>query len=129
MTSLPATSDETEPGATVAAPSGLRFGVLVLQDAPFPALCDRWRRVEELGFDLLFVADHARHTRDRSHPWFDGWSPLVAMALETSTIRIGTLVANPILHRPTVLARAAAAVDHLSKGRLELAIGQGVERF
>lgn len=51
------------------------------------------------------------------------------MALETSTIRIGPLVANPILRRPTVLAKAAATVDHLSRGRLELGIGQGVERF
>jgi alkanesulfonate monooxygenase SsuD/methylene tetrahydromethanopterin reductase-like flavin-dependent oxidoreductase (luciferase family) len=129
MHSLTATSDETDPGETVAGQSALRFGVLVLQDAPFPTLRDRWHRVEELGFDFLFVADHARHTHERSLPWFDGWSTLVAMALETSKIRIGTLVANPILHRPTVLARAAAAVDHLSNGRLELAIGQGVERF
>jgi alkanesulfonate monooxygenase SsuD/methylene tetrahydromethanopterin reductase-like flavin-dependent oxidoreductase (luciferase family) len=92
-------------------------------------LGERWRRVEELGFDFLFVADHARHTRESSHIWFDGWTTLAAMALETSTIRIGTLVANPILRRPTVLAKAAAAVDHLSEGRLELGIGEGVERF
>jgi alkanesulfonate monooxygenase SsuD/methylene tetrahydromethanopterin reductase-like flavin-dependent oxidoreductase (luciferase family) len=110
-------------------PSEPRFGVLVLQDADFSILRERWRRVEELGFDFLFVADHARHTRERSHTWFDGWTTLAAMALETSTIRIGPLVANPILRSPTVLAKAAAAVDHLSKGRLELAIGQGVERF
>jgi alkanesulfonate monooxygenase SsuD/methylene tetrahydromethanopterin reductase-like flavin-dependent oxidoreductase (luciferase family) len=122
--------ERTEAGS----PSGqgspeLRFGVLVLQDADFSILRERWRRVEELGFDFLFVADHARHTRERSHTWFDGWTTLAAMALETSTIRIGPLVANPILRRPTVLAKAAATVDHLSKGRLELGIGQGVERF
>jgi alkanesulfonate monooxygenase SsuD/methylene tetrahydromethanopterin reductase-like flavin-dependent oxidoreductase (luciferase family) len=109
--------------------SALRFGVLVLQDADFSILRERWRRAEQLGFDFLFVADHARHTRDGSQTWFDGWTTLVAMALETSTIRIGPLVANPILRAPTVLAKAAAAVDHLSNGRLELAIGQGVERF
>jgi alkanesulfonate monooxygenase SsuD/methylene tetrahydromethanopterin reductase-like flavin-dependent oxidoreductase (luciferase family) len=130
MTTLRVTRDETEPRrGSGSASSELRFGVLVLQDAPFSILRDRWRRVEELGFDFLFVADHARHTRDPSHPWFDGWSMLVAMALETSTIRVGTLVANPILRRPAVLAKAAAAVDHLSSGRLELAIGQGVEKF
>jgi alkanesulfonate monooxygenase SsuD/methylene tetrahydromethanopterin reductase-like flavin-dependent oxidoreductase (luciferase family) len=123
--SAPSTADRRSPPAR----RGLRFGVLVLPDAPFPELRERWRRVEALGFDALFVADHARHTSDRSHPWFDGWTTLAAMALETSTIRIGPLVANPILHRPAVLARAAAALDHLSNGRLELAIGQGVERF
>lgn len=110
-------------------PSELRFGVLVLQDAPFATLRERWQRVEELGFDLLFVADHARHTRDPSLPWLDGWTTLAAMALETSAVRIGPLVANPVLHRPAPLAKAAATLDHLSNGRLELAIGQGVERF
>jgi alkanesulfonate monooxygenase SsuD/methylene tetrahydromethanopterin reductase-like flavin-dependent oxidoreductase (luciferase family) len=124
---MPDEMETSSPNAR--APSRLRFGVLVLQDAELAVLRERWRRVEELGFDFLFVADHARHTSDPSHPWFDGWSTLVAMALETSTIRIGPLVANPILRPPTVLAKAAATVDHLSNGRLELAIGQGVERF
>jgi hypothetical protein len=27
------------------------FGVLVLPDAPFPTLFERWTHVEELGFD------------------------------------------------------------------------------
>ena len=46
----------------------LRFGVLDVPDAPFPTLVQRWRQVEELGFDFLFVADHYRHTRDASLP-------------------------------------------------------------
>lgn len=105
----------------------LRFGVLVLPDAPFRTLFARWTLVEELGFDFLFAPDHARHTSDPSAPWFDGLTVVAAMALQTNTIRIGTLVANPILHLPSALAKAAAAVDHLSGGRLELGIGMGVE--
>lgn len=107
----------------------LRFGVLDVPDTEFPTLVRRWRRVEELGFDFLFVADHYRHTRAASLPWFDGWTALAAMALETKTVRIGPLVANPVLRGPAVTAKAAVAVDHLSKGRLELAIGKGVEQF
>lgn len=107
----------------------LRFGVLDLPDSPFSTLTERWRRVEELGFDFLFVADHFRHTREPTLPWFDGLAALAAMALNTSTIRIGTLVANPVLRGPAVLARAAATLDHLSNGRLELAVGMGVEEF
>jgi len=107
----------------------LRFGVLVVPDAPFQTLAERWRRVEELGFDFLFVADHYRHTRSASLPWFDGWTALAAMALQTSTVRIGPLGANPILREPAVVAKTAAAVDDLSNGRLELAIGKGVEEF
>src|SRR5215208_3693861 len=41
----------------------VRFGIEVPQDAPFPALVERWRRVEELGFDYLWVADHSADTR------------------------------------------------------------------
>jgi alkanesulfonate monooxygenase SsuD/methylene tetrahydromethanopterin reductase-like flavin-dependent oxidoreductase (luciferase family) len=107
----------------------LRFGVLDVPDAEFPTLVERWRRVEELEFDFLFVADHYRHTRAASLPWFDGWTALAAMALETKTVRIGPLVANPVLRGPAVVAKAAVAVDHLSNGRLELAIGKGVEEF
>jgi alkanesulfonate monooxygenase SsuD/methylene tetrahydromethanopterin reductase-like flavin-dependent oxidoreductase (luciferase family) len=107
----------------------LRFGVLDVPDAEFRTLVGRWRRVEELGFDSLFVADHYRHTRAASLPWFDGWTALTAMALETETVRIGPLVANPVLRAPAVVAKAAVAVDHLSNGRLELAIGKGVEEF
>ncbi len=107
----------------------LRFGVLDVPDAEFPTLAERWRRVEELGFDFLFVADHYRHTRAASLPWFDGWTALAAMAFETTTVRIGPLVANPVLRHPAVLAKAAVALDHLSNGRLELAIGKGVEEF
>lgn len=108
---------------------GVRFGVLVLTDAPFATLFERWHRVEELGFDFLFAPDHARHTHDPSQPWFDGLTALTAMALQTSTIRIGTLVANPLLRPPSTLAKAASAIDHLSNGRLELGIGMGVEEF
>lgn len=107
----------------------LRFGVVVLPDAPFPTLFARWTLVEELGFDFLFAPDHARHTSNPSAPWFDGLTVAAAMALQTNTIRIGTLVANPVLHLPSALAKAAAAVDHLSGGRLELGIGMGVEEF
>lgn len=124
MSSVEAAAD-----APAAPARDVRFGVLVPPDAPFPVLRERWRHVEDLGFDFLFVADHARHTRGPGRTWFDGWTTLAAMAVETSTIRIGSLVANPVLRAPALLASAAAAVDHVSRGRLELGIGQGVERF
>ncbi len=113
--------------ATVTAP--LRFGVLVPPDAPFPTQVARWRRVEELGFDLLFVADHSRDYRDLTGPWFDGWTVLAHMATETRRVRIGTLVSNPILRHPALPAKEAVTVDYLSGGRLELGIGTGIAPF
>lgn len=106
----------------------IRSGILMTPDIPFREAARRWRLVEQLGFDYLYTADHSRDFR-RDGPWFDGWTTLAAMALATSRIRIGTLVSNPILRGPTLLARQALAVDHLSGGRLELGIGAGIARF
>ena len=107
----------------------VRFGVLDSPDAPFAAQIARWELVEALGFDLLFAPDHAADFGNPSGPWFDGWVAVAAMATKTSRIRIGTLVSNPILRHPTVLAKQAAAVDDLCNGRLELGIGTGIADF
>src|SRR4028119_2126759 len=109
----------------------VRFGIEVPQDAPFPALVERWQRAEELGFDHLWVADHSADTRTDQRnlggTWFDGWTVLAVMAKETTRIRIGTLVSNPVLRPPALLAKEALTIDHLSGGRLELGIGTGIE--
>ena len=107
----------------------LKFGILVPQDASFPTLVKRWRRAEESGFDHLWVTDHAGDYRNLDGYWFDGWTALTAMAAETTRIRIGTLVSNPILRPPALLAKEAVTLDHLSGGRLELGIGTGIAGF
>lgn len=38
--------------------SHVRFGIMTLQTAPYPDLVERWRRVEALGFDSVWIADH-----------------------------------------------------------------------
>ena len=106
----------------------LRFGVYILQDAPLPELRQRWSEAEGLGFDQIWLADHTRDFR-RDGPWFDAWATLAVMAVETARVRIGTLVANPLLRPPAVLARVASTVDAFSDGRLELGIGTGIAGF
>ncbi|MEJ3656763.1 LLM class flavin-dependent oxidoreductase [Actinomycetes bacterium KLBMP 9759] len=104
----------------------VKFGVMLYPDVPFPELQEQARRVEELGFDQIFLPDHAANLRDLSGPWFDGLTALTVVAQATSRVRVGMLVANPILRPPAVLARHALSVDHLSGGRLELGLGSGV---
>jgi alkanesulfonate monooxygenase SsuD/methylene tetrahydromethanopterin reductase-like flavin-dependent oxidoreductase (luciferase family) len=106
-----------------------RFGIVVPQDAPFDELRRRWRLVEDAGFDLLYLPDTSRDWRDPRGNWFDCWTVLPALAEATDRIRIGTLVTHQILRPPAMLARAAATVDHLSCGRLELGIGTGIAAF
>ena len=113
----------------------VRFGIEVPQDVPFATLIERWQQSEELGFDHLWVADHLADTRtdpsggyrNLDGTWFDGWTVLAVMAKETTRIRIGTLVSNPVLRPPALLAKEALTIDHLSRGRLELGIGTGIE--
>jgi alkanesulfonate monooxygenase SsuD/methylene tetrahydromethanopterin reductase-like flavin-dependent oxidoreductase (luciferase family) len=107
----------------------IRFGVLVSTNAPFPTLIDRWKSVEKLGFDCLWIPDHTADFNNPEGPWLDGWISLAAATSHTESIRVGTLVSNPILRHPVILAKQAASVDHLSGGRLELGIGTGIAKF
>lgn len=110
--------------------TGFRFGVAAGANASFAALERRWRLVENLGFDNLWVSDHtAGFASGGATSCYDGWTILTAMACRTSSIRIGTLVSNPVLRHPAILAKQALAVDDLSGGRLELGIGTGIAGF
>ncbi|MGW1838316.1 LLM class flavin-dependent oxidoreductase [Streptomyces sp. NPDC002067] len=105
---------------------GMSFGVMLYPDQPFPVLTARLRRLEELGFDRVYLPDHSADLRDPRHTWFDSWTVLAAAASATERIRLGTLVANQILRPPAQLAKQAIALDHLSSGRFELGIGAGI---
>jgi probable F420-dependent oxidoreductase len=76
------------------------------------------RRVEELGFDGLFVADHPG----------SGSAPFVALAAAatvTDQIRLGSYVANAGAWEPIALASQVATLDLLSAGRAVLGVGAG----
>jgi len=103
-----------------------QFGVMLYPDVPFPHLIEQAQWVESLGFDQIFLPDHSADLRNLDGPWFDGLTALAVVALNTESIRVGTLVSNPILRPPAMLARQALSIDHLSGGRLDLGIGAGV---
>jgi alkanesulfonate monooxygenase SsuD/methylene tetrahydromethanopterin reductase-like flavin-dependent oxidoreductase (luciferase family) len=108
----------------------MKLGAITLQDAPWPELVERWHRLEELGVETIWVADHLGHKGlEAGEPWFEAWSCLTALAYETSTPRIGPLVSPMTFRKPAVLARTALTVAELSGGRLELGIGSGASEF
>ena len=69
--------------------------------------------------DTVVEPDRPRHTM------FDGPATLTMMAMDTSRIRLGTLVTSSYFREPVTFAKAAMTVDHLSGGRVELALGVG----
>lgn len=82
---------------------------------------------ERLGFDAFFRSDHFLSMGGAvGDPGpSDSWVTLGAIARETSTIRLGTLVTSSTFRSPGLLAIQVAQVDQMSGGRVELGIGAG----
>jgi alkanesulfonate monooxygenase SsuD/methylene tetrahydromethanopterin reductase-like flavin-dependent oxidoreductase (luciferase family) len=105
--------------------SRVRFGALLIPNAPWTTLLERALHLEELGIEVLWVDDHVVNPQRPSMSWMDSWSLLGALASRTTTIRLGTMVSNFVIRHPPVLARAALSVDSISGGRVELGVGAG----
>ena len=96
------------------------------QGASYDDLLRVAQKTEELGFGAFFRSDHflAFGTDGQPGPT-DAWVTLGALARETSTIRLGTLVTSVTFRWPGLLAVQVAQVDQMSGGRVELGIGAG----
>lgn len=91
---------------------------------------DDLRRVavtaEELGFGAFFRSDHYLTMGGDGLPGpSDAWTTLAAIARDTTTIRLGTMVTSATFRLPGPLAIQVANVDDMSGGRVELGIGAG----
>jgi probable F420-dependent oxidoreductase len=108
----------------------VRIGVQlpeVERDVRWPEYVAMARAAEESGFDSIWVGDHLLYRGDgrpERGPW-DAWTLLAGLACVTERATIGPLVACTAFREPGLLARAAAAVDELSGGRLVVALGAG----
>ena len=103
----------------------LRFCAYQYQHLPLDALTDRWREAERLGFDVVWNCDTLVEPDRPRHMMFDGPATLTLMAERTRSIRVGTLVTSLYFRHPATFAKSAMTIDHLSGGRLEIALGVG----
>ena len=85
------------------------------------------RTAEAAGYDAFFRSDHYLSMGNVSgEPGpTDAWLTLAALARETSTIRLGTLVNSATFRLPGPLAISVAQADQMSGGRVELGLGAG----
>ena len=83
---------------------------------------------ETHGFTWFSVMDHLIQIPPvgaADEPFIEGWTALSALAAVTGRIRLATLVSSVAYRNPAHLAKIAAGVDLISRGRLTLGIGAG----
>ena len=80
---------------------------------------------ERHGLEALFRSDHYLSQADPNRVATDAWTLLGGLAARTSKLRLGTLVSPVTFRHPAVVAKAAATVDHVSGGRVEVGMGAG----
>ena len=84
---------------------------------------------EQTGWDGVYFADHFMPNGPGPEP-LDGdslecWSVIAALAASVPRLRLAPLVTSVTYRHPAVLAKIAAAVDQISRGRLSLGVGAG----
>jgi F420-dependent oxidoreductase-like protein len=81
---------------------------------------------ENSGFDSFWVMDHFHQIPiigKPEDPMLESWTTLSVLAGLTTKIKLGTLVTGITYRHPAILAKIAATLDVLSKGRLFMGIG------
>jgi F420-dependent oxidoreductase-like protein len=90
---------------------------------------DDWVRLAGLaeghGLEGLFRSDHYTGIIRPDAAAHDAWATLAGLAAVTERIRLGTLVSPATFRHPSVLARMAVTVDHISGGRVDVGMGSG----
>jgi alkanesulfonate monooxygenase len=107
------------------------FGIAARNFTTYPempdgkALVEYGVKMEEMGFDSLWVWDHILLGVEPSFPVFDSLTLLTAIAARTKRIKLSTGVLVLPLRNPVVLAKQLSSLDQLSDGRLLMAFAAG----
>ncbi len=107
------------------------FGIAARNFTAYPempdikALVEYGVRMEQLGFDSLWVWDHVLLGVEPNFPIVESLTLLTAIAARTKKIKLGTGVLVLPLRNPVILAKQLASMDQLSDGRLLLGMASG----
>ncbi len=107
------------------------FGIAARNFTAYPempdarALVDYGVRVEELGYDSVFVWDHILLGVEPNFPIIDSLTVLTSIAARTKRIKLGTGILVLPLRNPVALAKQLSSMDQLSEGRLFLGMASG----
>jgi alkanesulfonate monooxygenase SsuD/methylene tetrahydromethanopterin reductase-like flavin-dependent oxidoreductase (luciferase family) len=104
------------------------FGVKTSQaNTTYEDVVRIWREADQVPvFEHAWLWDHLVPLRgDVTGPALEAWTLLAALAGKTERLRLGVIVTSNRLRPPALLAKMAATVDRISKGRLVFGIGAG----
>src|SRR5258705_4643724 len=107
------------------------FGIAVPNFTAYPqlpdvkALVDYGIRMEQLGFDSLWVWDHILLGVEPNFPIIESLTLLTAIAARTNKIKLGTGILVLPMRNPVILAKQLASMDLLSDGRLLMGMASG----
>lgn len=99
----------------------MEFGVGLLGKYNYKTLISLAQRVEEIGFDQIWMPDERFYR--------ECYSQLSVIAQNTTKVKLGTAVTDPYSRHPAMTAAALASVDEISEGRMHLGYGAGVSGF
>lgn len=83
---------------------------------------------EEHGFTWFSVMDHLIQIPGvgvSDEPFMEGWTVISALAAVTTKIRLAALVSSVAYRNPALIAKMAAGIDIISRGRLTFGFGAG----
>jgi len=107
--------------ASSGAGTGVELGIAIMPDARAPERAVKLAVLADaVGLDLIGIQDHPYKPQ-----FLDTWSLLCYIGARTRRIRVVPDVANLPLRPPAMLAKAAASLDLLTGGRVELGLGAG----
>jgi alkanesulfonate monooxygenase SsuD/methylene tetrahydromethanopterin reductase-like flavin-dependent oxidoreductase (luciferase family) len=103
--------------------------VAVMVDGQEDVSWPQWRAIASAcqagGYQALYAADHYASVYDPGRAALDAWGVVTGLSAVTTLIRLGVLVSPPTFRHPSVLSRLAVTADHVSQGRIDLAMGIG----
>jgi len=107
---------------------GVTFGIKTSQsNVTYDEILKVWLEAdEEPLFEHAWLWDHFIPLRGPANgAALEAWTLLAALAAQTKRLRLGVIVTSNRIRPPAVLAKMAATVDVISRGRLEFGIGAG----
>ena len=96
----------------------MRYGVTLQGTVPPLEFAELARRIEELGYDDIWITDSSLHAGD-------AYVYAATALLATSRVTVGSAVTNPLTRHAGITANAFRSLSQLAPGRVNCGIGVG----